>query len=472
MLLTKSLLTQALPDVIFYNEALFDALDVAPSDVAFSIDSRSLELGEIFIALPGAKVDGHVFVADVVQKGAGGLMIQDISCLKAVPKSWLATHPVLIVKDSHQALINLAKFWRSQLIIPVVGVTGSIGKTSTKEMLRNILTCAGKNVHASWKNQNTDIGLSLNVLKTRLDHDVAVFEMGIDAKGEMSILAGIARPTIGIITAIAHSHGQFLGSLSDVAQEKRQIFSLFSSENIGVIAGDLPLLTDICYHHSVAKFGFKTKNQVQARKVTLVYDEDGAPKTQFVLKSYGEKATVTLPVHHHGYVNNALAASAAAYFLDIPLKFVVQGLETYRGLEGRFEIKAIKGGLGTIINDCYNANPESMKAALKAFDVMPSRGPKIAMLGDMLELGDRELYWHRQIGRVVASSSSITLAVLIGERAGHMASLISQGIRVLCAKTWEEAIPLLQKHLEQDSLVLVKGSLGMCLKNIIDIFSE
>lgn len=472
MLLTKSLLMQALPDVVFYDEAVFNTLDTQQLEVSFSIDSRSFESGDIFIALPGAKIDGHFFIQDVVEKGAGGLIIQDTSWLKNISSDWFKNHPVIIVKNSYQALINLAKFWRSQLTIPVVGVTGSIGKTTTKEMLRHILTCAGKKVHASWKNQNTDIGLSLNLLKTRLDHDVVVLEMGIDAKGEMAVLASIAQPTIGIITAIAHSHGQFLGTLSDVAYEKRQIFSFFSSENIGVIAGDQPLLADICYNHSVVKFGFKTKNQVQARKVALVYDEHGDPKTQFVLKSYGEKAIVTLPVHHHGYVNNALAASAAAYFLNIPLAVVVQGLETYRGFEGRFEIKAIKGGLGTIINDCYNANPESMKAALKAFDVMPSKGPKIAVLGDMLELGERELYWHRQIGRVVAASSSITMAVLIGERAGHMANLISQSIQVLCAKTWEEAVPLLQKHLGQRSLVLVKGSLGMRLKNIIDVFAE
>ena len=294
--------------------------------------------------------------------------------------------------------------------------------------------------------------------------------MGINETGEMARLAAIARPTIAVITNVSYAHGQGLGLLPKVAYEKRQIFSCFSATDVGVIAGDLPLLTEVCYHHPVARFGFRTKNQVQARKLRIKSNENGDLQTQFVLKWYDEKAFVTLPAHHQGYVSNALAASTVGYLLQLSLDHIVTGLESYGGCEGRFEIKTLKNGLGTIINDCYNANPESMRAALVAFGHMSSTGKKIVVLGDMLELGERERYWHRQVGRFLSKSGSIDTVVLVGERAQNIAATAPTSVAVRFAKNWQEAIVILEQQMTKDCLVLVKASNGMQLKNVVDAF--
>ena len=259
MLLSKQLLESALSYAKYYNEAVVNQFCSTPKNVSFSIDTRFMEPGEFFIAMSGVRSDGHQFIDQALQKGAAGLIIKDVNFLSSVSYAWLKNYPVILVPDTYQALIDLAKYWRSQLAIPIVGITGSVGKTTTKEMLRIILETAGRKAYVSWKNQNTDIGLSLNLLKTSHDHEVAVFEMGINETGEMARLAAIARPTIAVITNVSYAHGQGLGLLPKVAYEKRQIFSCFSATDVGVIAGDLPLLTEVCYHHPVARFGFRTK---------------------------------------------------------------------------------------------------------------------------------------------------------------------------------------------------------------------
>ena len=470
MWVSKDFLREALGDAALHigRQACVDG------DVSFSIDSRSTQEQQLFVALPGNRVDGHDFIDQAIMNGAWGLLISKRSVFDSLSERVKERLVVLLVPDTQQAMITLAKVWRAQLTIPVVGITGSVGKTSTKEMLRSMLRYAGIPAAVSYGNQNTLLGIALNLSHVRREHKVAVFEVGINDRGEIESQIDLLRPTIGVITFIAHAHALGLGSLHEIAHEKKKMFRYFSPTNIGIICGDQDLLTDTSYGHPVAKFGFKTKNQVQARKVRVITNADGSLATQFVLKWYGEKVTVTMPGNHLGMVNNALAASTIAYFLNIPFEAVVQGIEQYEGFAHRFEIKDIRGKRGRVISDCYNANPESMRAALIAFDQMPTAGAKIAVIGTMLELGEKQIYWHRQIGRLVNRLPSIQSVILVGELAWQAAQSLTPGIQATKVADWQEASTILKTMLggHDQALVLVKGSRGINLTKMVEQIAE
>lgn len=483
MLLNKELLSNALADGCIKKPGNslraaknIDEVDLEEHDVSFSIDSRSILPGEIFLPLKGNHVDGHTFIRQALEKGAIGALVSNKDALANVPCELLKNALIILVPDTLQALWDLAIAWRNALDIPFVGITGSIGKTSTKEILKTILIEAGKKAYVSYKNQNTTIGLPLNLLKVTQDHEVAVFEMGISERGEMEKLADVLRPSLALITCIAHAHSQGLGTMHDVSYEKRKIFKHYAPCDVGIIFGDQSVLTQAFYQHPVAKFGYKTKNQVQARKVRVVEDDQGRPRAHFILKWYGKKASITLKNNHRGLVSNSLGASSLAYFLEIPFPAVVRGLENYEGFENRFEIKHLLNNRGRLISDCYNANPESMKAALIAFDEMKVQGKKIAVLGDMLELGEKEVYWHRQIGRILRRLESIQAVILVGKRAWKIAETLPTRIDLVQATDWKEAGALLEddltKQKDDASLVLVKGSLGMQLGKMVKNFVE
>jgi len=479
MLLSKAFLSGALTNAyvkVYKNDGFVDAYDKTVAsfwdqEKSISIDSRTINSDEIFLALKGPNFDGHDFVQQALEKGASALVVNNRNCLVSLPPDLLKKKPVIFVPDTLQALIELAKAWRKKLSCPVVGITGSVGKTSTKEILSLILQEASVDSFVSFKNQNNIIGLCLNLLRVCKTHKVAVFELGINERGEMRELVDVVRPTIGLIICVAHAHGQGLGMLQDVAYEKKQIFRYFTHQDIGIICGDQQLLTQCSYSHPIAKFGFKTSNQVQARKVRVLEDKDGNFTTNFILKWYEKKALIVLKGNHLGYVVNALAASTVAYVLRISFDAVVNALNNYDGTEKRFEIKEIVGQRGRLISDCYNANPESMKAALVAFNQMEAKGSKIAVLGDMLELGDKEVYWHRQIGRLLRRMEGIKKVVLVGRRARQIVKTAPQTISFSLVDDWQEAGRELDKLLTgSDSLVLVKASNGMGLGNMVDVF--
>lgn len=439
--------------------------------VSISIDSRSIKSGDFFVALAGPSFDGHAFVAQALAKGACGALISKsvADCVSASDLKLLEDKFFIVVSDTLDAFITLAKAWRQQWTCPVVGITGSVGKTTTKEMVRSILHSAGIDAYVSFKNYNNLIGLCYNILQVPLCCKAVVLEVGINEKNEMAQLADILRPSIGLITCIGHAHlAGFDGSLDMLAQEKRKLFSSFMPQDIGIVFGDQPLLGNICYSHPVARFGFKARSHVHGRRIVVAMQEDGTLKTQFSLKWYGKQALVLLKTNHAGFVHNALAAAAVAYFLHVPFEHVVKGLEAYEGMESRFEMKKLKNGNGVLFDDCYNANPESMKAALKAFSQLPYSGKKIAVLGDMLELGGKEAYWHRHIGRFISKSIEIDHVILVGKLAHVMTRTLPDDLVVEMANDWQEAEQKLNAMLDgQNAVILVKASHGMRLDNLV-----
>jgi UDP-N-acetylmuramoyl-tripeptide--D-alanyl-D-alanine ligase len=439
-------------------------------EVFVAFDNREVQAGNLFIALRGEKVDGHSFIESTLRAGAVALLISNKSALDLVPTDLWRGQLVIVVSDTLQAFIALAIAWRSQLTMPIVAITGSVGKTTTKEIMRVILAAAEVECTVSLKNQNTTIGLCSTILNIKTSDKVAICEIGISLQGEMVSRVAILRPTIGVITNVGHMHAAGLGGSSGIVFEKRQIFKFFEANNVGIINGDQAALTDSYYSHPIAKFGFKTKNQVQARKIIVRPGPDGYLNTSFTLKWYGKRADVKLFGGHHGYVANALAASTVAYFLNIPFAAVIAGLEKYQGFADRFQFYALKASRGKLISDCYNAGPESMRAAIEVFGKMPAAGKKVAVIGDMLELGEKEVFWNRQVGRMIAKIGGIDEVILVGSLAAVAKNTLPFGTKVALASTWREAVPLLEQALGPEALVLVKGSRGVALKNLVEAF--
>lgn len=317
-------------------------------------------------------------------------------------------------------------------------------------------------------NQNSLIGVPINLLKMQSNHQIAVIEMGINKRGEMAILANMVKPTIGVITCIGHSHMEGLGSLTDIAAEKREIFKYFKENNIGIINGDQIQLSQISYAHPVVKFGSKIVNQIQVRKI-----ESLDSKMNFVLKIYNKKYTVNLDINHIGMVFNSLAATAVCCLLDIPATTIIKAIESPIEVKGRFQIKPLKSGKGSLIDDCYNARPESMKAGLLTFEKIKTDSQKIAVLSDMLELGAEGAFWHRQMGRFLRKVPSLNHLILVGDHVKSIKKTAPVGLKIDIFPSWQEAATFLkQKISDKDSLIFVKGSTGGYSSGLVNLVNE
>ena len=467
MTLDKNFFQKIIPHALWLGNA-------SPSFNQVVIDSRSAKKDSVFFAFQGEKADAHDFLLDAYQNGARTFVLEKKreEKIKIFTHAMLQDSSIVLVDNVLHTLINLAAAWRAEFNIPIVGITGSVGKTSTKEMLVEVLKAAGKNVLATEGTRNTLMSVAAHLLSLNQKHDCAVFEMGVNKRGEMNVLANMVRPTMGIITTIAHSHMEGLGSLQDISAEKRDIFKYFKAGDIGIINGDQPILAAISYPHPVVKFGLKTTNQVQARKIQM-----GNGTTSCSLKLYGKKYQLTLPTIHAGRLFNALSCAAAAHLLGIDHQIILKGIENAPIVPGRFELKKLSGQRGILVHDCYNANPESMKEALLAFERMETRGKKIAVLGDMLELGVNAPFWHRQLGRLLRKTPSLAHVVFVGNHIKAAEKTIPVGIPFSAVAHWQEAIIEIKRYLEQAGLennlaILVKASNGVGLKNLVESIVE
>lgn len=436
-------------------------------ELFFSVDSRTIGAHEIFIPFKGSKVDGHDFVVSAFEKCRGVFIASGYEDLyKHLLKDQFHSKLVVLVDDPEQALIKLASWWRSFFTFPVVGITGSVGKTSTKLIIESILKYAHKNAFVAQGNQNTAIGVALNIVRLSFQHECAIFELGIGKTGEMEKIVKIVQPTIAIITAIGHSHLEGLGTLHDVSYEKRKIFSLFDQTNIGIINGDSLFLNSHSYHHPVVRFGKRKSNHIQARAVVI---KEG--KLSFTLKIYHNKYEVTFDTTHESYIYLVLGAVAVAYQLGIDqetiMKAVQQPIYRYR----RFEKKPLKYLNSYLIDDAYNASPESTKAALIAFDHIPWQGQKIVVLGDMKELGENSILYHKKIGRLFFKLLSIDHLILVGNHVHCINKIVPKNLFVTTCNTVQEAQNIVDQLLGDNMLVLFKASLGMNFIELVNYYS-
>lgn len=430
------------------------------ADVQFASvgsDSRNICAGQLFVALKGANFDGNTFAAEAIRKGAAAVMLSDAS---------IEVQPALLVQDTRLALGELAKYWRGKFDAQVVAVTGSNGKTTTKEMLTSILSAASKSnekVHATYGNLNNDIGLPLTLLKMNASHAYAVVEMGMNHLGEIDYLTHIAQPDVAVINNAGIAHIGELGSRENIAKAKGEIFAGLKPDGVAVINADNDFSAywqSLNANRKVVTFGLKTKADVSATYQEL----DGFNRVE--LNTPNGSVSFRLHVQGEHNISNALAASAAAYALGISNADIATGLERFAGVYGRLERKAAKHG-AVLIDDTYNANPDSMKAAI---DVLTkAAGEKILVLGDMGELGADAREMHAAIGTYARAAGLKTLYCL-GELSAEMVKAFGTG-----ARRFESPEALTEAVLPQlagGTTVLVKGSRFMKMERVVDLLTD
>lgn len=450
-----------------------EARDIVPGSMYWPLRTKKTNENERFFDGFHSDVarDGDIIAA--INKGARYLVLEhsELSFIEklAADKKIPDGVSIIFLDRSDESLIAVARAWRANFSIPVIGITGSIGKTTTKEMLRSIFETADLDMFVSHENQNKLHGLALNMLQLTGSHKAAVFEVGISHKGEMEQLADLLAPTMGVITTISHSHTKQLGNLGSVTYEKKKLFANFLPSQIGIVCGDNSNLADGYYHHPVVRFGLKGRNNITAKKISTVLDRYGNLETEGKLVIYNDTVPLKIHGHHTSLIYAALAASAVSYFLQIPSDVIAQGITNFVPVSGRFNAMDIVKKRGIVVDDAYNANPESMKAALVAFEQMSHYKNKIAVLGDMLDLGEKEAFWHRQIGREIRKTKSIKRLILIGERAKKIAETVPFTVDVHYAQDLEQVPDMIYDMITDDpGMVLVKGAHEMDFSRIVE----
>jgi len=434
--------------------------------VNVSTDSRTIKENELFIPIRGEKFDGHDFIEDALKAGAAGVLAQrDIN---AGLKERFSDRAVIRVEDTLKALRDLAKYYRSKFRIPFVGITGSVGKTTTKDMIASVLMQEYK-VLKTEGNFNNEIGLPLTVFNLDSSHEAAVLEMGMNALGEISRLTAIARPRIAVITNIGLAHIGKLGSRQNILKAKMEILEGVPKDGLVVLNGDDSLLYGLkgFLDRRTVYYGMGEELDYQAYNIKNAGEAGGYFDINIKGREY--KIHVPLPGVHNVY--NALAAIAVGIELGIPAEKIARGIESFSSAKMRLNIVFLNGI--KIINDAYNASPQSMEAALRVLKDMKdakSSGRKIAVLGDMLELGEWSYNSHYNIGKF-AVSLGIDYIITVGENA----KAISEGAiqagalpeRVKWFTNNEEAAEFLNQILHPEDIVLVKGSRGMKMEEIV-----
>lgn len=429
------------------------------------LDSRLVEPGYLFFATRGERVDGHSFIPDVVRKGA--------VCVVCEEKPASEDVPYILVRDSFQALKDIAEAYRKSLSIPVVGITGSVGKTSTKEFIAGVLS-EKYHVLKTEGNFNNEVGLPLTILRIREEHEVAVLEMGISEFGEMHRLSKIARPDICVITNIGQCHLENLGSREGILKAKSEIFDFMNKQGHIVLNGDDDLLSGLDQVHGIRpiRFGINVAgDSADAGDFYHIYATDVVNKGLFgseaVMHFEGKEypVKVTLPGRHMVY--NALAAACVAGLLDMKVSGICEGIEKVQPVGGRSHI--MRTGKYVVIDDCYNANPVSTKAALEL--LQSAEGRKVAILGDMFELGAREKELHGEVGKY-AVEKEIDILLCVGNLSKYMYEEAMRDwdgvIDVRYFEGKEELPELLPDILTEGDTILVKASHGMHFEEIVE----
>ncbi|HEY9099756.1 MAG TPA: UDP-N-acetylmuramoyl-tripeptide--D-alanyl-D-alanine ligase [Thiobacillus sp.] len=423
-----------------------------------STDSRSIQPGDLFIALRGDRYDGGAFAAQALQQGAVGVVLDH----KQAPDMAHA----LRVDDTRLALGKLASAWRSRFKIPVVAVTGSNGKTTVKEMLAAILRVEAGSDEAvlhTEGNLNNDIGVPLMMLRLRETHQFAVFEMGMNHAGEIDYLTRLAHPDVAVVNNAMTAHIGFLGSIENIARAKGEIFNGLSSAGIAVFNADDPhawLWREFNAQRSVTDFGLTQQAAVRGRYEPTAF---GSTLT-LVLPNATLDIALQVPGEHN--VMNALAAATAAFALDVSHRSIAQGLSEFAGVQGRLQKKPALHG-STFIDDTYNANPDSVKAALTV--LAQQVGKKVLVMGDMGELGDDAAALHAQIG-LAARNAGVDRLLVLGELTKETAGAFGAG--AMHFERIQELLAELENVLTADTTVLVKGSRFMQMERVVQSFMD
>ena len=421
-----------------------------------SIDSRTIGDGEIFVAVRGARFDGHDFIYKALEKGIGALV-------NFPPAEHLKGKSIIYVKNTLSALQDIARYVRMRNNIPVIGITGTNGKTTKKELIASIMSTKYR-VHKNTGNLNNQIGLPLSLTKLCPDDEVSVLEMGASSPGDIRELCRIAAPDCGVVTNIGPGHLEGFGSLEAVRDAKLEL--LDTVKKVVVSADDAFLMQGVSgYQGSVITFGIENKADVFAKDIRM--KDRGS---DFML-CFGESNCIEINLNIPGAFNlyNALAAAAVGQIFNIDARDIKTGLESFKGVPMRLEIKELFGAM--VISDVYNANPASMEEAIKEL-IRLKKERAIAVLGDMLELGPYAEEAHRKIGEWM---SALPIDIFIGVgplMAIAHSEFVKTGRQSFSVSTSEEAGRILTGLCRAGDTIVVKGSRGMGMEKVLEINKE
>jgi UDP-N-acetylmuramoyl-tripeptide--D-alanyl-D-alanine ligase len=424
-----------------------------------AVDSRLVARGQVFVALPGERTDGHLHLEEAIERGAAALLI---TRQPADPEAF-GDVTVVRVADALAALGATAAAWRLRFDPLVVGVTGSIAKTSTKEAIAAVLGATWSTLKSEG-NQNNEIGLPLTLLRLGPEHRAAVLEMGMYVGGEIADLASMARPSIGVVTAVQAVHLSRIGTIEAVEAAKGELLEALPPDGTAILNADDPIVTRMD-RRTVARavrYGFAESADVQATDVRSA----GTGGMRFRLRTPAGSREVTIPALGRLSVHNAAAGAAVGLAVGIDLDTIAEALGDGWSAPHRVELVALRGM--TVIDDSYNASPGSVTAALELLAALPGR--HVAVLGEMLELGDAHESGHQAVGE--AAGGIADLLVVVGEDAGGIvAGALDAGMdstRIHVASDVETALDILRPRLRDGDTVLVKASRGIGLDRLVD----
>jgi UDP-N-acetylmuramoyl-tripeptide--D-alanyl-D-alanine ligase len=444
-------------DVVRGTQGALVAGDLGVPVTGVSIDSRTLGIGEAFFAIQGPNRDGHGFLRDAAARGAACLVLHNL------PDDLPPSVPTILVDDTTRALGRLGAYHRARFTVPVAAVTGSNGKTTTKEMMAAVLRALGPVLkpEGSFNNQ---WGLPLTLLKLGPEHRALALELGANTPGEIASLAAICRPTIGVVTVVAAAHTEFFGSLDGVAAEKSALVRAIPPEGAVVLNADDPRVLAMHTQSRARTLYFGTRPGADVFAEAPV--EDAGDGLRFTLAAGPARRPVRLHFAGRHNVVNALAAAGVGLALGLSIEQIAAGLEAARPAKGRCVWR--RAGRLRILDDTYNANPTSVSAALAALGAA-GEARRVVVLGDMLELGEITEAAHRDVGRAVAASG---VAEFIGTGRWAQTAVAAARQAGLAEShhvtTFEDTVALLLKRLAPGDAVLVKGSRGMRMERVVD----
>jgi len=426
---------------------------------AVSTDSRSVAPGQLYVPLRGERFDGHAFIQEVSEKGVTVILAEE---------QWLKGHSIpdslscIAVKSTLRGLGDLAAEWRRRFEIQIIAVTGSNGKTTVKEMLGAILELTGPGLKTAG-NLNNLVGLPQMLFQLRPEHRWAVLEMGMSEPGEIDRLAAIAAPRVGIVLNALPAHLQSMGTVEAVAAAKGELLHRINDGGLAVVNADDPRVASLSQNASARRISFGIdRGEVRAREIKTM----GLEGQQFLLVTPRGEATIHLKACGRHNIYNALAATAAL-LEKVELPTIAAGLEAFTPYKGRFQIERL-GGI-TLVDDSYNANPASTKAALETLAQIAAVGHRIAVLGDMLELGEHEGEAHLGVGTVAGRNVDrlyLTGKLMVKYAAeGALLADMPAG-SIICCTSQTEIAKLLQQTVTEGDVILIKGSRGMTMEKV------
>jgi UDP-N-acetylmuramoyl-tripeptide--D-alanyl-D-alanine ligase len=413
-----------------------------------AVDSREIHPGDLFVALPGSRVDGHDFIGGAQEAGAAGVLVSR-------PDS--PPLPAVIVDDTRSALLMLAADERRGFEGPVVGITGSVGKTSVKDLTAAVLATRLR-AGVAPRSYNTEVGVPVALLNMAADAEVAVLEMGSRGRGHIATLCEVARPDVGVVTNVGLAHLEMFGSQDAVAEAKRELVEALPPDGTAVLNADDPMVRAFAGHTRASALLYGTGPAAEIRAENLTLDRAGHPS--FTLRTPAGTERVELSVAGEHMAWNALAAAACGIALGLTPGECAAGLKEARVSPWRMEVFAGRAGV-TVVNDAYNANPSSMAAALRAARWMAGDRRCVAVLGEMAELGAVSTHEHERVGELIARLG-IDALITVGAAAQAIgAGAVREGVapeQVTATDSVDEAIEAIREAARPGDLILVKGS--------------